>query len=134
MDDDAANNQEPYNDIHSLGNLTSIFPLHTIHGEGTQKLSPLKQVKDRANSNRSKETNECRLRVILDLMDLMPHGEHYGHPAQEKDQYPQEDESIDGNDSIVAELCPRADGTEPDENRKVEKHVQRRLERIVDCF
>lgn len=38
---------------------------------------------------------------------------------------------VDGNDFVVCERSPGTNGSKPDENRQIEQHIYRRLERII---
>lgn len=57
-----------------------------------------------------------------------------GDAADEEDENAEENEAVDGNDVVVEETSPRADGAEPHEHREVEKHIDGWLERVVEGF
>lgn len=59
------------------------------------------------------------------------HSEDDGWPAEKQYQDAQWDESVDGDDRRMRKEAPRANGTEPDEYRDIEQHIDGWLERVI---
>lgn len=62
------------------------------------------------------------------------HGEYDRHPANQEDEDPQDDETIDGDNIIVQERRPRTNRTKPHEHGQIEKHINGWLKRVVYGF
>lgn len=113
----AAYRQEPDHDIHYLAQPRGIFAFGIVHSDLAQEVQAYIEIKDGTDPNRAKKANEECLLHLLNLADLAVHGEHDRNPSKYKNQDPQENKAINGNDIIAEERSPRAYGAEPHEDR-----------------
>ena len=87
----AANDQEPNDDVNSLGHLLGVFANLAIDGYLMQKFPSDRQIEDCSDPDGSKESNKCCLVEMLDLANALVHCKDDGHPSNYQDQNPQED-------------------------------------------
>tara|TARA_R110002060_G_scaffold65275_1_gene74283 strand:+ start:507 stop:842 length:336 start_codon:yes stop_codon:yes gene_type:complete len=73
---DTAYGQKPDHDHDGVSQSFGILPLFTIHGNSFQKLKTNVQIKDSGHANRTKESDEDRLSLFLNLVDEFVHGEN----------------------------------------------------------
>lgn len=131
----AADTQKPDNHIHDFAQVFRILTDFTILVlKRMQILKTNVEVEDSANTDGAKEANIEGLPLLLDLVDLLVHAPKNGRTSQEKNQYAEGNKAIDGDDVVVGEVVPGADGTEPDKYGDVEEHVDGWLEGVVHCF
>lgn len=126
--------QKPHHHHDRLRQPRRILSLNTIHRHPSKELHTDIQIKHRTDADRTKEAHKERLLLLLDLLDSPVHGVDDGDTAEKEDEDAEEDEAVDGDDVVVDEGGPGADGAEPHEDGEVEEHVDRRLQGVVEGF
>lgn len=129
-----ADAKEPDDHVHDLHQILCVLPHLTIHLDLPQKLQTHIQIEDGADSNRAKEADEKCLTLLFNLGNVLVHGVNNRWTPKQEHEDAKENQAVDRNDVVVSELGPWTDGTEPDEDCDVEKHVDCGLERVVHCF
>lgn len=128
---DAANDQEPDNNINSLRDSLCIFSDMTVDGDLEQEFSAHRQVERSSNANRPEETNERCLELVFDLADVFMHRKNDWNPTNKEDQNPQKDKPVDRDNIVMRKGCPWTDSTEPHENSQIQQHIDSRLQRVI---
>jgi hypothetical protein len=110
-----ADAEEPYDYVHDLHQECRILPNLSIYLDLSQEFQTDVQIEDGADTNRTKETHEKSLSLLLNLGNVLVHGIHNRRTSKQKYQDSEEDQTVDRDDVVVGEFGPGAHGAEPDE-------------------
>lgn len=84
---DTAYHQEPHHDVDGVHDSLGIFSNLAVNGDFPEEFSADGEVEDSTNADWAEESNECCVGQVLDLVDVLVHGEDDWHPANQQDQY-----------------------------------------------
>lgn len=106
---DAADGEKPDDDVHRVSENLGVFSLFSVHGDEREEVSADVQIEHRADTDRSEEAHECRLRFVFNLVDMLVQEEDDGNSTKEEDQDPQDGKAPERDQVVVVEFSPGTD-------------------------
>lgn len=124
---DTADNQKPHDHLYIFPQPGSILTHDPFHRDVPEEFETDEQIENGAHSDRSKEASDQALLSPLHLPDLRVQSIYYRDTLKQEDEYPEADETPDGDYLAMCERRPWTHGAEPREDGVVEQHIGRLL-------
>lgn len=91
--------------------ILGIGPSLSINLDFSEELQGDVKVENGAHADGAEEAHVQRLTLLVDLRDVVVHGEDDGWATEKKDQDSEEDQAVYRNDGVMGEFGPRTYST-----------------------